>query len=181
MEVRVRIRAVLQFSLGLAYVFTLAAPAAAQGVDQPRLGAGVSFLTDGDETGTGFVVDLAGTIRSMDKAAVAIVGDVGFHHFDGGNIFGLMGGVRFSSTANATVTPFGQFLLGLSRSSSSDCTGEGCTSSDFALAPGGGVDVKINDRLSFRAQVDWVIILYEGDSQNAARLTFGISMPVGRQ
>ena len=54
-----RNRTVTTSLVGLALVVAFAAPAAAQGPPvstRPLLGAGVSFLTDGSETGTGFAV-----------------------------------------------------------------------------------------------------------------------------
>jgi opacity protein-like surface antigen len=173
--------------IGLALVFMPAAPAAAQGVTiRGLLGAGLSFLhisdCSGECTGTGFVVDFAQTITALNKVAIGGVGDFGFNHFDGANTFSVSGGVRFTGTANARVQPFGQVLLGLFHLSVSDCTGTGteCSSNDFTLAPGGGVDIRLTDKVNVRAQVDFFIVMAEGETENAQRFWFGISIPLGR-
>ncbi len=179
-----RFRTVISSLLGLALVLAMAAPAAAQGAaatdgHRALLGVGVSFLTDGDETGTGFMVDIAKTIRSMEKVNIGGVGDFGFHTFDGLKSMSFMGGVRATATGMDKIMPFGQFLIGITRFSASDCDGEGCSDSNLSFAPGGGVDIRINDKFNFRGQIDFLIIKFEGGSDNATRFTFGISMAVG--
>lgn len=91
-----------------------------------------------------------------------------------------MGGVRFKGTGNAKFQPFGQFTLGLVHLSVSDCSGDGCSSNDFALAPGGGIDIRLTDKFNVRAQVDFFIVMAEGETENAQRYWCGISMPIGR-
>jgi hypothetical protein len=167
--------------IGLALVLALAAPAAAQGAaassDRPLLGLGVSFLTDGDETGTGFAVDIAKAFRAMDKMKISGVGDFGFHSFDGFKTITFMGGARVTATGIDKVAPFGQFLIGATRFSVSDC--DGCNETDLTFAPGGGVDIRLTDKINFRGQIDFLIIKFEGDTDNATRFTFGISMLLG--
>jgi opacity protein-like surface antigen len=169
--------------IGLALSLALAAPAAAQGAsaagDRPLLGAGVSFLTDGDETGTGFAVDIAKAFRQMEKVKISGVGDFGYHGFDGFKTMSIMGGARVTATGIERFSPFGQFLIGVTRFSADDCDGEGCSESELTFAPGGGVDVAINEKFNFRGQIDFLIIKFEGNTENATRFTFGISVNLG--
>ena len=195
MEVHVRIRTVITSLIGLALVLALAAPAAAQGAaassDRPELGAGISFfrINDIEETGTGFFVDLAKVIRPVGTANLSVVGDFGFHSFDFGEGFGaktltIQGGARIGAKVQDRVNVFGQFLIGLGRFSSDDCEGEGCSDTGVAFTPGGGVNFGINEKLNFRAQIDFPIIRFseEGESftDKGPRYSFGISMPIGR-
>ena len=184
-------RTVTTSLVGLAFVLAIAAPTAAQGSSpasgRPLLGAGLSFLTGGDETGretgTGFVVDFAYPFLGMSGAALSGVGDFGYHNFDGFSALTFMPGVRITATNNSRFQPFGQFLIGATHFSASDCEGEGCTETDLTFTPGGGIDIRLNDKFNFRGQVDFLIIkLPEGSldsTENATRFTFGISMKLG--
>jgi Outer membrane protein beta-barrel domain len=187
----VRIRTVLGLFVGLALVFALAAPAAAQGAapasDGPLIGAGIAFNHWGDieKTGTGFAVDFRQNIWRLDKIDIGGVGDFGYYHFgfdDGSvNLYNLMGGVRFTGAASPKIMPFGQFTLGMAHASISGCpAGDDCSESDFAIAPGFGVDFRIHPKLNIRAQIDFFVIMAEGDSTNTQRYWFGVSMPIGR-
>ena len=47
------------------------------------------------------------------------------------------------------------------------------------LAPGGGVDVRLNDMWNFRGQIDIPIVLFEGESETGVRFMFGVSRKFG--
>jgi hypothetical protein len=184
----VRTRTVLRLLIASAFVLALAAPAAAQGTagnERPLVAAGLSFLNVSESTAIGFAVDFAKQVRPMDKAAISIVGDVNFHHeggedgFGGGNAFGFLGGVRFTSTTNEQYQPFGQFLLGGTRFSASDCD-EDCSETPFTISFGGGIDVRINDKWNFRGQLDIPIFMFEGESETGVRFMFGVSTRIGQ-
>jgi hypothetical protein len=178
MEVFVRIRTVTTSLIGLALTVALAAPAAAQGAaapSGPTFAAGVSFLNIAEDTGTGFQVDLGYPVQSMNKGNIGVVGDFGWNSY-GDDISSLMfgGGVRFTGTANAKVQPFGQFLIGLFRASNvSD------SESDMYVAPGGGVDIRLNDKWNFRGQIDIPIVFAESESETGVRFMFGVSTRIG--
>ena len=133
------------------------------------------FCITSRRNGTGFAVAVLHTVKMMNKSAIGVVGDLAYHHFDGGGNFSLMGGVRLTGTYNAKVKPFAQFLLGLNHFGISDCSGDGCSENDFAVAPGAGVDVPINETFSFHAQIDFAIINTDFDTVNAQRFWFGVS------
>ena len=70
-------------------------------------------------------------------------------------------------------------LFGVDRS---DATLFGSTGSDnaFAMAIGGGVDVTVHSRLSFRvAQVDWLRSQHFNTDQNNLRVSTGIVFRFG--
>jgi hypothetical protein len=142
--------------------------------------AGVSFLTDGDETGSGFAVDFSKGLISSGQLNVGAVGDVGWHHFEGFNALSVMGGVRIGVAGDRRYAPFGQFLIGGARFSTSFCEGDGCSESDLVFAPGGGIDIRLTGKLSFRAQIDLLFIKFADGTEDATRLTFGVAVPVGR-
>ena len=187
-----RSRTVTTSLVELAFVLAIAAPAAAQGStpasNRPLLGAGLSFLTGGGETGTGFAVDVAFPFMGMSGTSLSGVGDFGYHRFDGYSTMTFMPGVRITATNNSRFQPFGQFLIGGIHFGISDCV-EDCTETDLTLTPGGGIDIRLNDKFNFRGQVDFVIIKLPSDSEasteatpsteNATRFTFGISMKLG--
>jgi hypothetical protein len=173
-----------------AFVIALTTPAAAQGTvagqrpgaadSRPLLGGGLSFLTDGEETGTGFAVDISKALFSSGRMSVAGVGDFGWHHFDGFTSLSFMGGTRVTVSGSARFAPFGQFLIGPVRFNTSFCDGEDCSETDLAFAPGGGIDIRITERMNLRAQIDFFLIRFGDETQSATRVTLGVSMPIGK-
>jgi len=162
------------------------APASAQGAEGARatLGAGLSFMKVGDapDTGTGFVLDVDAGVMKRDAVRVGIVGDLSFHGFDFFKTLGLLGGVRVTATSNPNVNVFGQFLVGVMRTTIDDCDSSEfvCADNNRTFAPGGGVDVRLTDRVSLRVQVDLVVIkFFDGESFSKPRFWFGVSMPLG--
>lgn len=177
-----RTRTILNLLIAITLVFTVAAPAAAQGVatsDRPLVAFGLSFLNVADSTGTGFGVDFAKQIRPMDKATISLVGDVSFHHYEFGSSLGFLGGARITTTSAAKYHPFGQFMLGATRFSESDCDGDFCSDTPFTVSFGGGVDVHLNDKWNFRGAVDIPIFMFEGQSETGIRFTLGVSTRIG--
>jgi hypothetical protein len=158
-----------------------AAPASAQGSaaareDRPLLGAGLSILTDGGDTGTGVLVDFAKAIYSTGDVAVAPVGDFGWHSFDGFKSLTFMGGGRVTA-GGGRFAPFGQFLIGSFRVSTSFC--DDCSETRLVMTPGGGVDIALHRKLNFRAQIDFLMIMFPDETTHARRFTFGVSLPFG--
>jgi hypothetical protein len=158
----------------VAILVAAALPAAAQNEDKPLVGVGLSFLHDEGGTATGFAVDIAKAFRSMNKAQLSAVGDLGWNRFGDAdsNVLSILGGVRITGTADAKLQPYGQFLLGLEH-----C----CEDNGFAIQPGAGIDYLYNDKVAIRAAVDFRRTSYgDGfDPFNAARFWFGISTRLG--
>jgi hypothetical protein len=173
---------IIGFFLASAFLLA-AAPASAQTMkstdDKPVVGVGLSFLSD-EETATGFFVDFAKTFRVASEGKVAIggVGDFSLHHFGEGdtNFIGILGGARATFGASDQVDVFGQFLIGF-QSAFED--------TNLAWQPGFGVDVKINERFTFRGQLDFRAVRFSfedvSDTDWVNRFSFGISMPIGGQ
>jgi hypothetical protein len=141
------------------------------------IAAGVSFLTDGEETGTGFGVDISQGLASFTQMSVRGVGDFGWQQFDGFTSMSLMAGVRVAGYNR--FAPFGQFLVGMIRFRTSFCDDGDCSERNLVLAPGAGIDIALTARIFFRAQVDFFLVRYPDETAHATRLTFGVSMPIG--
>lgn len=89
-------------------------------------------------------------------------------------------GPRFSYRNNEKVTPFAHVLFG-GASIRGSAFGVGASESAFAVAFGGGVDVKINDNVAFRVgQFDYLLTRFDGpasgttSNQHNFRLSTGI-------
>ena len=83
-----------------------------------------------------------------------------------------MGGVQFkdNSKEGSTVKPFAHVLLGGNRQSISSFSETG-----FTMAVGGGIDVKVSDRMSIRLiQADYQPVWVDGSSTNQTRFSFGV-------
>lgn len=183
MEVFVRIRTVTSSLIGLALALALAAPAAAQGQaasSGPTFAAGVSFLNIAEDTGTGFQVDLAYPVKVMTNSNIGIVGDFGWNAYgDGFSSLMFGGGGRFTGTANAKFQPFGQVLIGIFRLSSDDLDD---SDTELYIAPGGGIDIRLNNKWNFRGQIDIPIVMFdedEGGSETGVRFMIGVSTRIG--
>jgi hypothetical protein len=182
---------------GLALVLALAAPAAAQstGNDGILVGLGISFLNVSDSTSNGFTVDFRKNVYNATNFDVGVVGDLSWHReslddedfdFEGSaNAIGIMGGVRLTASQMGRVAPFGQVLVGIIRDSVSgdlcdflEDFDESCSSTDGAMSFGGGIDVGLNDRWNFRAQIDFIKVFVD-ESDLATRFFLGVSTRIG--
>lgn len=94
----------------------------------------------------------------------------------------LLGGVQFSSARKSGVTPFAHALVGASlfRGFTANRTSSGNVftfddATSFAMALGGGLDVRISDRVAIRIiQADYAPTFFGSGRQNNIRLSFGI-------
>ncbi len=131
---------------------------------------GVVFATGGNYT------SIAESATFGGLAASASV-DLRVHEF--------MGGVRYSSRANPTVVPFGQFLVG-AITASAKVTASGsfagfpgfsfsdeAKGTDIALQAGGGMQLRLADKFVVRVGADYIRILAV-EGVNAFRFGAGI-------
>jgi hypothetical protein len=106
-------------------------------------------------------------------------------------IYNFLGGVQVKNNAsNARFKPFAHALAGVAvtraKNSALTCTAGTCPSfitnstpitfkaKNFAVAVGGGLDIKINDKIDFRAiQVDYNPIFRDGFRQDNIRFGIG--------
>lgn len=103
-------------------------------------------------------------------------------------IFNILGGPQYKFRNNSRVAPFVRVLAGVAQTHArltvpSLNTGDTASSTDFALAIGGGVDVRVNDRIALRVfQADYnPIFLSDGNElgfgntrADNVRFSFGV-------
>lgn len=94
-------------------------------------------------------------------------------------------GPRFSFRRGKRVTPFVYALVGATRfQESATISGQRLSQSDtgFSSALGGGLDVKVNDRVAIRAfQIDYFRPNFFGEAHNRGRLAFGVVLHLGKK
>src|SRR5262245_4582922 len=132
----------------------------------------------------GVVFEAGGNYKSVSESATfggvaaSATADLRVHEF--------MGGVRYNSRANPTVVPFGQFLLGAVNGSAKvtasgsitglpgvSFSGE-ASGTDLALQAGGGMHVRLTDKLGVRVGADYLHILADEGGVNAFRFAAGV-------
>lgn len=101
-------------------------------------------------------------------------------------LYNFLGGLQVKDNASTKrLKPFGYALAGAGHSrfkSTSECSGTvicfgsfNGSRTGFAAAIGGGLDIKINKKIDFRAiQVDYNPIFLSGRAQHGARISIGI-------
>jgi hypothetical protein len=95
------------------------------------------------------------------------------------NSHAFLFGPRFSYRGHDRITPFAHTLLGVSHARAS-ALGLSVKDTAFSTAIGGGIDWKLGNSFSLRAlQADWVMTRFGGESQNHARLSFGVVFRLG--
>jgi hypothetical protein len=95
------------------------------------------------------------------------------------DVYRYLGGVQFKdNSAEKKVKPFAHALAGggtLRFTSRVGTTNFSDSLTGFAIAVGGGLDIRANDRISVRAgQVDYAPIFRDGATINAVRFSAGI-------
>ena len=121
----------------------------------------------------GWSIDLAGNLTRV----FAIVGQVGGNYRSrdlSGNelrfsLHEFMGGIRASGRANTTVVPFGQALIGPVRASLND----GISVTKLALQFGGGVNVRLTQRIGIRVGADYLRIFNGQEGRDIGDLSGG--------
>jgi opacity protein-like surface antigen len=118
----------------------------------------------------GVVVDVSGNYKSEDT----VLGEeVDF------SVYGLHGGLRFSSYKNPAVTPYFQALAGVTRGSVS-FVGFDESASDFSIQPGIGVIVRLSDSIGLDLGGDYRLIFSDEEKGNEFRAHAGIVFRIGR-
>ena len=135
--------------------------------DTSALGVFVA-LTDNVNPWFGVTVDIGVNFFSQDLVGIDI--------FDF-KILTLLAGPKFTYRQVDRVAPFGQFLIGAAYQYVSIPLADVVESElDFALQPGGGVDVALTDGVALRFGVDARILFGEaGNTANQFRFTTGIT------
>jgi len=112
---------------------------------------------------------IVGDVTGNYKSESTVSDDVGM------TIYSFTGGPRFSArTAASAAVPFAEFLVGFTRTSlDTGRVGDGASSTEFTIQPGGGVDIG-NQRVAARLSFAWRRVFYEGSPTNMFRFVGGV-------
>ena len=167
-------------------VFFALLPAMAQGVPKAEVFGGYSWaggnfhgwnasVTGNLNKRLGIVADFSGHYGNELEGSILVKKDA--HSF--------LFGPRFSFRRGKRVTPFVYALFGATRfQESATISGQKLSQSDtgFSSALGGGLDVKVNDRVAIRAfQIDYFRPNFFGEAHNRGRLAFGVVLHLGKK
>ncbi|HLK03392.1 MAG TPA: outer membrane beta-barrel protein [Candidatus Acidoferrum sp.] len=169
-------------------LFSVAVMASAQETPKLDVFVGYSYLRENPSTSGLNGFNLHGGSASVAYNAnnwLSGVADFGGYHANNilgsgidGTVSTYLFGPRFSYRRHERFTPFAQTLFGVAHASGSGF-GATSTSNAFAASFGGGVDVKLFHRLSFRpAQVEYLLTRFpettsSRETQNNLRLSTG--------
>jgi hypothetical protein len=157
-------------------------------------GAAAAFAQSGDETpkaevfagysllsyDTGSFVNDRTAVHGGEVSAtgnvnhwLGIEGDVSGHFRGGDAVFYATAGPRFTYRGAGKVEPYAHVLAG-------GAFGSGVN--QFAMTVGGGVDVKVNDKVAIRViQADYAPIFYHDGTVNNARISAGVVFRFGNR
>ena len=166
--------------VGVVLVFALSA--AAQNAPKAEVAFGYSYVR-ANAGGEGFNLhggsgQIAGNVNDW----FGIVADFGGHRLSQtiggvdvtGTLFTYAFGPRISYRKHERVTPFVQALFGGARLRV-EALGTSESENAFAMALGGGFDVKVRQNVAIRlVQAEYVLTRFGGESQNNARISAGI-------
>jgi opacity protein-like surface antigen len=151
------------------------AKAAEAVVPKAELFGGYSYTKEGEESLHGGEASLALRLTRW----IAVEADVSAHY---GSELGIstsrlffLGGPRFAYRSRS-VTVFTHYLAGGVRSRAGiTVLGVDITENrtNFAVAFGGGVDVRLSDRWAIRAQADYALIRADGSTEKEPRFSAG--------
>ena len=153
----------------------------AQEAPKAEVFAGYSYArVDADIThvnANGWNFSVAGNVNKW----FGLVGDFSGHY---GSLFDINGSVhsfgfgpRFSSRKNERVTPFFHTLFGAAHRRFA-----GFNETAFAMAIGGGIDVRASDHVAVRLiQADYVPTRFGGETQSNARVSVGFVFRLGKK
>jgi opacity protein-like surface antigen len=142
----------------------------AQDAPKAEAFAGYSFINfeagENRDTVHGWQASVAGNLNPK----LGIVADFGGHYESGLHFYEYLFGPRYNHRM-AKTNVFGHALFG-----GTSAGGDGASDSNFAMAFGGGLDIKANDMISIRAvQFDWLLSKNDDTwSKKDVRLGFGV-------
>ncbi len=176
----------IRASLLISLMLLLSCPSKAQNTPRVELFGGYSYAGTGSN---GFDTSVAGNLNNW----LGLVADVGGQYTrldDQGftekiRTHSILFGPRFSLRRSKRVVPFVHALFGVSHlKTETNEFGPLLSFSDtsFGMALGGGLDVRINDRLAIRAfQADYLRTSFFNDTQSKGRISVGIVLRLGRK
>src|SRR5262249_25248173 len=186
--------------MAVAFLVLASLPTLAQNYPGAEVSGGFSYLrTEGGGNFYGWDASLAGNLNHW----FGLVGEFSGHYgtgFDNGvfiavpvpgavlsvdtdsNVYTFLFGPRFSYRKDRRLTPYGHVLPGFARASVSTTVittaatfHSSATSTAFAMALGGGVDLSLSRSVAFRmVQVDYLLTRFGGITQNNAGIPTGL-------
>lgn len=171
----------------------MAVPAFAQQAPAYDVSVGYSLLRDDELADLDLAETLHGWLASVGvnfNRWFGVVGEVGGNYgtieFEPPpefpveidlKVVSFMGGPRFASHASPSFTPYGQFLFGVARGTV-EFLDESESSSEFAIQPGGGIDIWVIPDIGIRVGADYRRIfiddIEDGGGANEFRFHVGI-------
>jgi hypothetical protein len=132
-----------------------------------------SALRDVGHIGGGFLVDFGKQIATVGGMQTSLVGEFGMNQFSywDEKYTSVNGGVRFGAMTSNRLRPFAQVVAGLQRD-----FGE----NGINIQPGAGMNIRIARSIDLKAQVDFPIVRWLGDTYKQVRVSTGIGLPLGR-
>lgn len=167
-SVAVSAQDVPKFDLFAGYSYVRANPATS-GVDGFNLHGGSASIAYNANSWLSGVADFGG-YHSNNILGTGVDGTLSTYLF----------GPRLSYRRNSHFTPFGQVLFGVAHIGGSDGLAFSTSNNSFAMALGGGVDVKITHHFSLRpVQVDYLLTRFDefgngAQNQNNLRVSTGV-------
>jgi len=174
---------------------TLALPIIAQAQDSPRteIFGGYSYLRLDEDLNNDR--DLNGWNASVTQNLIKWLGvtaDFSGHYgstsvfvVTGGDLsaYSFLFGPQFTLRKFGKFQPFGHVLLGVTRANlNSDVSGLSFSDTAFSLAAGGGLDIKVHDRLAVRLfQADYVLTRFNDENQSNFRASTGLVLRLGKK
>lgn len=154
----------------LAVLTLTLAPAPALADDPPDGEVAVGAAYMGVDAPVGPRLDTAGWFLSLQDNFTDYFGvafEASGHYRGSGNVHTLLAGPRFNYREHDRVEPFGHVMAGVAFHDAFDET-------RFAMAAGGGLDVKITDKVAIRAiQADYVPV-FASDVRHNVRVQAGV-------
>ena len=158
-------------------------PAAAQDPPKIEFAAGYSLLHDTDlseNLPAGWFASVGATVSPM----IAVVGEVSGNYKTisssgvdvSTKVHTFMGGPKLFVRQGA-VTPWAQVLVGAATGSGSASVynvNVSDSSTNFAIQPGGGVDIDVKEMFGVRAGANWRLIRSEGATSKELQIVAGI-------
>jgi hypothetical protein len=188
--------------LAAAFIMLASLPALAQNYPSAEVSGGFSYLhVQGGGNLYGWDASVTGNLNTWFGVAGEFSGHYGSNGIfttstllpapappttltvsSGSSVYTFLFGPRLSYRRDRRITPFGHVLPGFARSAfsvtvsapgfSSHTSG---SSTAFAMALGGGIDVRLSRSFAFRMiQADYLLTHFGGANQNNARITTGL-------
>jgi hypothetical protein len=141
---------------------------------------GYAYLHD-QSASSNFPSGWTGSLSAGINSRLSVVGELGGSYQTlttpsgdvRGHVYAFLGGARYTAYSAGKVSVFGQALVGAARSSlSADSTVSPET--DFAIQPGGGVDVTLAPKWAVRVQGDFRAVRTSGATTKQERVAAGI-------